>query len=405
MKFLFVHNNFPAQFRFVAEHLAQAPEHAVAAIGTMTARAMPGVRLERYHFEDLGRALVHPFARRFDREARRAEQVLYALNSLDAVGFVPDVVVAHSGWGETLPLRAKYQNAHFVAYCEFYYRDTGGDVHFDPEFPPLGVDGLTHLRAKNASQLLALADCDVGLSPTPWQRSTYPREFQAKIAVAHEGVDTAHVRPDRSAVFRLPNGLALPAGAEVLTYVARNLEPMRGIHVFLRALPAILQRRPAAHVVIAGGDGVSYGASAENGRTWKDVFLSEVGGRLDPRRVHFVGPLPFGEYLTLLQVSRVHVYLTYPFVLSWSLVEAMSAGCLIVGSDTPPLHDAISHGHNGLLVPFFDVTRLAETVSECLARPERGLGLRQAARATAIHRFDRRQALAAQLGIIVPPRR
>ncbi|SFU46497.1 Glycosyltransferase involved in cell wall bisynthesis [Methylobacterium sp. 174MFSha1.1] len=403
MQFLFVHNNFPAQFRFVAEHLARDPRHRVAAVGAAGARDLPGVRLERYPFNDVGHASVHPFARRFDREARRAEQVLYALNALDSAGFVPDVVVGHSGWGETLPLRAKYQKARFVAYCEFYYRDTGGDVHFDPEFPSLGVDGLTHLRAKNASQLVALADCDAGMSPTAWQRSTYPVEFQGKIAVAHEGVDTAAVRPDPSAAFRLPNGAVLRAGSEVLTYVARNLEPMRGFHVFMRALPEVLRRRPEAQVVIAGGHDVSYGATSPDGRSWKDVYLSEVAHRLDARRVHFLGSLPYADYLSLLQVSRAHVYLTYPFVLSWSLIEAMSAGCLIIGSDTAPLRDAITHGRDGLLVPFFDVDRLAGTISEALARPGAGLDLRQGARATALNRFDRRRALAAQLQVMMPP--
>ncbi|MFH6781396.1 MULTISPECIES: glycosyltransferase [Methylobacterium] len=403
MDFLFVHNNFPAQFRFVAEHLARDPRNRVAAVGAASARDLPGVRLERYQFEDIGRAEVHPFARRFDREARRAEQVLYALNALDRAGFVPDVIVAHSGWGETLPLRAKYPKARFVVYCEYYYRDAGGDVNFDPEFPLLGVDGLTHLRAKNSSQLLALVDSDVGISPTPWQRSTYPREFQSKIVIAHEGVDTQSVQPDARARFRLPNGRMLAAGDEVLTFVARNLEPMRGIHVFLRALPAIMAARPQAQVVIAGNDGVSYGATSPDRRSWKEVFLSEVRHRLDLARVHFVGPLPYTDYLRLLQVSRVHVYLTYPFVLSWSLVEAMSAGCLIVGSDTEPLRDAIEHGRNGLLVPFFDAGLLGRTVVGALSYPEQYLWLRQAARSTAIQRFERRHALAAQLAAIIPP--
>ncbi|MCJ2043488.1 glycosyltransferase [Methylobacterium sp. J-078] len=405
MNFLFVHNNFPAQFRFVAEHLAGDARNRVVAIGAAGSRELPGVQLARYFFDDLGRASVHPFARRFDREARRAEQVLYVLNSLDNIAFIPDVVVGHSGWGETLPLRAKYPNAHFVAYCEYFYRGRGGDVHFDPEFPALGVDGLTHLRAKNASQLIALADCDAGLSPTPWQRSTYPQEFQGKIAIAHEGVDTIAVRPNPSATFRLPTGSMLNAGAEVLTYMARNLEPMRGIHVFLRALPEVMRRRPNAHVVVVGGHDVSYGSSSPDGRSWKDVFFSEIESYIDPRRVHFLGVVSYADYLTLLQVSRVHVYLTYPFTLSWSLIEAMSTGCLIIASDTAPLHDAITHGQNGLLVPFFDIDRLAGAISECLSRPEAGLSLRQAARATAVNRFDRRQALSAQLRVMLPARK
>lgn len=400
MNILFVHTNFPAQFRYLAEVLAADPANRVAAIGSQRAGQLPGVRLERYHFHDVGHAAVHSFARRFDSEARRAEQVLYTLIALENSGFVPDVIVAHSGWGETLPLRAKFPRARLVVYCEYFYREHGQDVHFDPEFPQFGVDGMTYLRAKNASQLLALAECDLGLSPTLWQRSTYPEEFQGKIAVAHEGVDTEAVRPDDQAAFRLPSGYALTARSEVLTFVARNLEPLRGYHVFMRALPEILHARPQAQVVIVGGDGVSYGPSSPDGRSWKDVFWSEVAPRLDPRRVHFVGPLAYGSYLQLLQVSRAHVYLTYPFVLSWSLIEALSAGCLIIGSDTGPVREVVTHGQNGLLVPFFDTRTLAAAAIAALGDPGRFAPLRQRARGTAISGFERRRAAAGQLALL-----
>ncbi|MCJ2134014.1 glycosyltransferase [Methylobacterium sp. J-026] len=400
MNILFVHTNFPAQFRYLAEVLAADPAHRVAAIGSQTAGQLRGVRLERYHFHDVGHAAVHSFARRFDSEARRAEQVLYTLIALENSGFIPDVIVAHSGWGETLPLRAKFPRARLIVYCEYFYREHGQDVHFDPEFPQFGVDGMTYLRAKNASQLLALAECDLGLSPTLWQRSTYPDAFQGKIAVAHEGVDTEAVRPDDRAVFHLPSGFALTAQTEVLTFVARNLEPLRGYHVFMRALPEILHARPQAQVVIVGGDGVSYGPSSPDGRTWKDVFWGEVAPRLDPRRVHFVGALAYGHYLQLLQVSRAHVYLTYPFVLSWSLIEALSAGCLIVGSDTAPVREVITHGQNGLLVPFFDARSLAAAAIAALGDPRRFARLRQRARETATAGFERRRAAAGQLALL-----
>jgi len=400
MNVLFVHTNFPAQFRSLAQLLARDPAHRVAAIGSQTAPGLRGVRMERYHFQDTGHAAVHPFARRFDREARRAEQVLYACITLQSNGFVPDVIVAHSGWGETLPLRAKFPHARLIVYCEYFYREAGQDVHFDREFPELGVDGLTHLRAKNASQLLALAECDQGLSPTQWQRSTYPKEYHPKIAVVHEGVDAETVCPDGRAVFRLPNGLDLTRHEEVLTFVARNLEPMRGYHVFLRALPDILRARPMAHVVIVGGDSVSYGASSPDGRSWRDIFWEEVAGRLDQRRVHFVGALPYGDYLRLLQVSRAHVYLTYPFVLSWSLIEALSAGCLVIGSQTAPVEEVIRDGQNGLLVPFFEPRQLAQTAIAALAEPHRYAGLRQHARQTALLDFEQSNATVEQLNVL-----
>lgn len=399
MNVLFVHTNFPAQFRFVAQALASDGRHRVAAIGSQSSRPLHNIALQQYFIDDGGVAAVHPFARRFDRESRRAEQVLYALNALESSGFRPDVIVAHSGWGETLPLKAKFPRARLIVYCEFYYRDLGQDVHFDPEFPRLGVDGLTNLRAKNASQLLALAECDRGLSPTPWQRSTYPAEFQNKITVIHEGVDTEQVRPDPAAHFALVDGRVLTQRSEVITFVARNLEPMRGYHIFMRALPDILRACPNAEVVIVGGDDVSYGDRPPDGRSWKDVFRSEVSGAVDWRRVHLVGRLAYAAYLQLLQISAAHVYLTYPFVLSWSLVEAMSAGCLVIASDTAPLRDVVRHGENGVLVPFFDVRRLSEAVVDALRRPDAYTGLRAAARRRAVAEFDRRHVtqLASQL--------
>lgn len=401
MNVLFVHTNFPAQFRHVAQLLASDPRHRVAAIGTQTARPLPNVQLQQYYFEDVGLAAVHPFARRFDREARRAEQVLYALIALENTGFRPDVIVAHSGWGETLPLKTKFPQARLIVYCEFFYRDLGQDVHFDPEFPRLGVDGLTSLRAKNASQLLALADCDRGLSPTPWQRSTYPAEFQDKIAVIHEGVDTEQVRPNPQAHFSLGDGRVLTRDSEVITFVSRNLEPMRGYHIFMRALPDILRACPRAQVVIVGGDDVSYGDRPPDGRSWKDVFRAEVATLVDWRRVHFVGRLAYGAYLQLLQISAAHVYLTYPFVLSWSLVEALSAGCLVVASETAPLRDVVRHGENGVLVPFFDVRRLSEGVIDALHRPDAYRAMRDAARRHAVAEFDRHRVTEQALELLL----
>ena len=400
MNVLFVHTNFPAQFRFIAQVLAADGRHRVAAIGSQTARPLPTVQLQQYFFDDVGNAAVHSFARRFDREARRAEQVLYALNALDNAGFRPDVIVAHSGWGETLPLKARFPRARLVVYCEFYYSEIGQDVHFDPEFPRLGVDGLTNLRAKNANQLLALAECDRGLSPTAWQRSTYPVEFQHKIVVIHEGVDTEQVRPNSEVTFPLGYNRVLTRRSEVVTFVSRNLEPMRGYHIFMRALPDILRARPQAEIVIVGGDDVSYGDRSPDGRSWKEVYGSEVRDAVDWRRVHFTGVLAYPAYLALLQISAVHVYLTYPFVLSWSLIEAMSVGCLIVASDTAPLREVVRDGENGLLVPFFDHRRLSATVADALQRPEAYRSLREAARRTAAGEFDRRSVTRDLLALI-----
>jgi glycosyltransferase involved in cell wall biosynthesis len=259
MNILFIHNNFPAQFGNLAREVSNRPGYRVAAVGAETAQRLPNVDLRKYRMPAFDVSQTHPFARRFDVECRRATQVLYALSDLRVSGFEPDLIIGHCGWGETLPLRSLFPQARIAIYCEFYYRPEGQDVHFDPEGPQLGLDGLVTLHCKNASTLLSLADADIGLSPTHWQKQTYPPEYQDKIHVVHEGVDGNRLRPNAAARFTLPDGTALHRGQEIVTFVARNLEPMRGYQIFMRALPEILFARPAAQVLIVGGDGVSYG--------------------------------------------------------------------------------------------------------------------------------------------------
>ena len=390
MRILFIHNNFPAQFQHLARFLVEQSGIQVAAIGAPTAGAIKGVRLLKYAMTDVAVSSCHPFARRFDMECHRAEQVLYALTSLAASGFVPDVVIAHPGWGETLPIRSVFSKARLIVYCEFFYGVSGRDVGFDPEFPATGMDGHVGLHLKNASTLLALSECDAGLSPTHWQRGTYPAVFRDKIAVLHEGIDTSRVRPAPKSSLRLPLGRLLTAKDEVVTFVARNLEPLRGYHVFMRALPRILAERPNAQIVLIGGHGTSYGAQPPRGTTWQSLFLKELAGRLDLQRVHFVGQLPYQDYLQALQISSAHVYFSYPFVLSWSVLEAMSAGCLVIASDTAPVREVLDE-NNGILVPFFDVRQLADRVADALAQPDRYRKIRAAARQTIVDKYDLKQ--------------
>lgn len=394
MNILFVHQNFPAQFRHVAAELSRDPQHRVAAIGSATAGWISGVEMARYAFGPVDVGHTHAFARRFDVECRRAEQILYAAQALRADGFVPDVVVAHHGWGETLPLRAAYPDARLIAYCEYYYQARGGDVGFDPGQPPLTPDAETALRARNAATLLALADCDAAVSPTEWQRSTFPKEFRSKISVIHEGVDTDEVRPDPEATFSPRPGLLLRNGDDVVTFVARDLEPLRGYPVFMQSLPRILRERPRAHVVIVGSDGTSYGAAPPVGDTWKDIGLRSVEGDIDRERVHFVGRLERAEFLRVLQVAACHVYLTMPFVLSWSMLEAMAVRCPLVASDTAPCREVIRDEVNGLLVPFFDPDALADAVLALLGDRPRASALGAAARRTIKKRYRVRDGIA-----------
>jgi glycosyltransferase involved in cell wall biosynthesis len=309
MNTLFVHNNFPAQFRNLAAGLARDPDMNLAAIGSNTATPMQGVRVIKYSLADADLADTHPFARRFDMECRRAEEVLYGLSTLSSSGFKPDIIFAHPGWSETVPLRTMLPQAKLLFYCEFYYSAHGGDLGFDPEFSATGLDGHIALQLKNATTLLALEDCELGISPTKWQQSTFPAHYQSKIDIVHEGINVEVAKPAPGAVLTLPSGRQLRRSDEVVAYVARNLEPVRGYHIFMRALPGILARRPNAEIVIVGGDGTSYGAAPQAGTSWKSIFLKEVESRIDLRRVHFLGRIPYHTYINVLQVSSAHVYL------------------------------------------------------------------------------------------------
>jgi len=384
---LFVHNNFPGQYKLLVQHLSKLPNFRVFAIGSHTAAEQAGVEIQRYTLATGELEATHSFARRFELECRRAEQVIYAANMLKLGGMSPKMIFVHPGWGEALPLRQIFPDVRICVYCEFYYHAQGADVGFDPELGKFGVDGLTKIRLRNAATLLALADSDVGVAPTDWQRSVFPPEFRPKVRVIHDGIDTAKLKPDASSFTHRQIGRAFQTGDEILTFVARNLEPYRGFHIFMRALPRILAARPNAHVCIVGGTDVSYGSPPPAADNWKTVLLDEIRGRVDLGRVHFLGQLPYEQLIALLRVSRVHTYLTYPFVLSWSVLEALALECIVVASDISPVREVIRHNENGFLVPFFDSDALADKVTEILAAPGRFSSVKKRARATILKRY------------------
>jgi glycosyltransferase involved in cell wall biosynthesis len=280
-----------------------------------------------------------------------------------------------------------YPDTKLINYCEFFYRSTGQDFNFDPEFAEKpGAEW--NLRSRNAIQLLGLDAMDAGISPMAWQAKTFPAEYAKKISVIHEGVDTNVIKPDpKAGIVIKDKNLTLTAKNEVITFVSRNLEPYRGFHIFMRALPELLAQRPNAHVIIIGGDGVSYGKTLLQG-TYRQLALKEVGGKIDHSRVHFIGKVPYIDYLRVLQISTAHVYLTYPFVLSWSMLEAMAAGCLIIGSRTPPVEEVIKHGQNGLLVDFFSPSELVKTICSAVRRKDRHQNLREEARKTVVDKYN-----------------
>jgi len=389
--YLFIHQNFPGQYRHVVRYLADQPENTVYFFTQPNGNWMRGVNKIAYCVGQNGPVNCHPYTVEIDRAIRTGSVVAEECRKLQHQGIRPDLIVGHSGWGETLFVKEVFPDVPVLANFEFFYRAQGADIGFDPEFTSI-FNNPSWLLARNATTLLAYEAADWGHAATGWQHSLFPTGMRSRITVLHEGVDTDLTCPDPEAAFRLPDSsLRLTRRDEVVTYVARNLEPYRGFHIFMRALPELLRRRKRLHVLIVGGDGVSYGAPAPPGSTFRKTMLDEVGTSLDMDRVHFLGQVEQDTYLTVLKVSSVHVYLTYPFVLSWSFVEAMASGCLVVGSATAPVLEVLRDGENGLAVDFFSPRALVARIEEVLDHPDRMQSLREAARRSAVEQFDLRR--------------
>lgn len=392
---LFVHQNFPGQYRHLGPALLGAG-HRCVAVAASGATGVAGIPLRRYEIPaaHARQGAGHPWAADWQLKCVRAEAVARLVHQLVHEGFQPDLVVGHPGWGELLAIKDVLPSVPVLHHLEFVYQLDGADMEFDPEFTAqeLGFEALSRrirLRLRRAPQLLALHDLDRAWAPTNWQAATAPGCFKDRITVVHEGIDTAKIAPNPRAEVRLSRaGLTFRPGDEVVTYVARNLEPYRGFHVFMRALPALLRQRSCCHVVIVGGDSVSYGAGPAAGGSWRELLLAELEGQLDLTRIHFVGRVPHDVLHRLFQVSACHVYLTYPFVLSWSLLEAMSCGTFVVASATPPVQEVIRDGVNGCLVDFFDQEALVASMLERLAHPARSFALALAARQTIVNGYD-----------------
>lgn len=384
---LFAHNNFPAQFGFVAE-AATARGFRCAAIASPTGRAMPGVPVEQWTAGRSSSREIFREAIRAEADLIRAHAAADAALRLKRQGFEPDLIIGHPGWGETIYLREIFPKARQIIYAEYYYRTADGDVGFDPEFGPARAP--MELHAKNIGLALALSEADAIVAPTPFQASRLPDVFRQRTEILHEGVDTARIRKNAAARWVTAGGRVLDGSRPVITFVSRKLEPLRGYHIFMRSLPRLLEEVPDAEILIIGEEArAGYGAAAPGGRTWAEVILDEVRDRVDMSRIHFTGRIPYDRLIDALSLSWAHVYFTYPFVMSWSLLEAMACGCLIVGSDTAPVRDAIAGGDNGVLLDFFDQAGLSRTLIEACRWPRRFDLMRAAAQATINARYDR----------------
>jgi glycosyltransferase involved in cell wall biosynthesis len=354
-----------------------------------------GVTVSSYASSRSSTLTMHPWGLEFEAKIIRGEGLFRFAKEKKSSGYEPDLVIAHPGWGEVLFLQNVWPKAKLAIFCEWFYRANGLDVGFDPEFGPPSDDILCGITVKNLSYLSAMHWASGALSPTYWQASTFPAEFRKKIEVIHDGVDTQKICPSETGQswpeFLIKAGI--PINTSLVTFVNRNLEPYRGYHSFMRSLPRILAENSKIHVAMVGGVERGYGAAPPGGQTWRQVYEAEVFGQLTSQqqdRVHYLGRLPHSNLVRLYQISTVHVYLTYPFVLSWSLLEAMSAGCAVVASRTAPVEEVIRHDENGLLVDFFNPNELADKVLALLDNEKLRQLLGKQARQTVTDQYDLR---------------
>jgi glycosyltransferase involved in cell wall biosynthesis len=386
MKILFLHPNFPAQFRHLATVFGQNKQNTVVYATNRREGQITGVNKVIYEKSRTARPETHHYVRPLENAVLEAQAVYRITQQLKDRGFYPDIVYGHSGWGPTLFMKDIFPKATLLCYFEWYYNAYGSDASFDPS-DPINADDEARIRIKNAPILLDLVSCDRGLSPTQWQRSQFPQEFQSKIKVHHDGIDTDYFRPLPNAKLFLPRiNLDLSQAEEIVTYVARGMEPYRGFPQLIETIYLLQKKRPECHFVIVGKDRVAYGKNLTNGKTYKEVMLEKFP--LDLSRVHFTDLLPYDEYLQVLQASSVHIYLTRPFVLSWSMLEALSTGCAIVASDTAPVTEVIEDNVNGLLVDFFKPEQISDRVIEALDNPLKMATIRQKARETMLESYD-----------------
>lgn len=401
MKILFAHPNFPGQFVHLARHATATPGWEAAAITDAGNRRPPMVDTETYaiparHVATNSRAVAS-----FAEAVVRAEGAAAAALRLRARGFHPDVVLAHGAWGEGIYLKEVFPRAAVVVYAELFRRSAGQNVGFDPEFDDRPPDGFYRCASQNAPMLASLAGADAGLAPTRWQADSFPQALRGSIAVCHDGIDTDAIAPDPGATLTLPSGVVVRAGEPIVTFASRILEPLRGYHRFMRAIPAILDASPEARVLVVGRRGPGYGPAVGGSAGESDPFLDAIRDRIDPSRVHFLGHLSRADFTRLLQVSAAHVHLSWPFVLSWSFLEAMAAGAPIVSADTAPVREFVGDGQGARLVQGLDADGVAAAVTDLLRRPEDAMAMRAAARAIARSRVDLRTVcLPAQVALL-----
>lgn len=395
MNILFLHRNFPAQFRHVAPALASDPNNKVVFITNNDTLNFPNIRKVVYRTKREVPKDCHGYLRFVEESVIHAQATAEAAIMLKNSGFVPDIIYGHT-WGQTMFMKDVFPDVPLLCYFEWFYQAKNSDIGFDGEEPD--VDELAKLRTKNAHLLIDLYSCDAGICPTKFQASQFPKEFQHKIKVMHDGVDTDFCTPDENATFTVKDkNITFTAKDEVVTYATRGMEAYRGFPEFMKAAEILLKKRPNLHIIVAGEDRVCYGPKLV-GTTYKKLMTERLD--LDMNRLHFVGGLPFYEYVNLLRISSAHVYLTYPFVCSWSMLDSMSCGCPLIASNTPPVTEFVKDGENGILFDFYNIEEQVRKIEFALDNRELMKSLRINARKTITENYALKDLLPKHLEYI-----
>ena len=388
MKILLVHQNMPGQYREMLDWLVAQGGHELVFLTQR--RNFPdrdGVEKVVYAPHRVPARDAYALSKVWEEAVGAGYGAAQAAQSLKDRGFVPDIILGHTGWGELLFMKQVYPDVPILGFFEYFYLDKGGPVGFDPEDPANDATPFL-IHARNAVPFANLHVADRGIVPTEWQRDCFPEMFHPKMWVCHDGIRTDKLRPDPDVWLSLGRVGRVTREDEIFTYVARNMERTRGFHLFMRALPLIQKARPNARVLIIGGNDTSYGKESTMKGGFRAEMEAEVGHLIDWDRTHFLGQVPYESFQKVIQIGRCHIYLTMPFVLSWSLLESMSMEATIVASDVAPVREAITHGETGLLTDFFDPPALAEKVIGVLSDPEGHAHLGRAAREHVVRTYD-----------------
>jgi glycosyltransferase involved in cell wall biosynthesis len=369
MHVLFVHQNFPAQFGHIAAYLAQRHGYRCTFVSEKPPGHAGGIERIQYQVKGGATRQNHYCSRTFENAVWHTHAVYEALKARPDVR--PDLIVGHSGFGSTLFLRELYPRCPIINYFEYFYRPTGSDMDFRPDFPSTELSRL-RARARNAMLLLDLENCDLGYSPTRWQRDRLPPVFHDKVRVVFDGVDTGVWHPEDRAPGspRRLGDRTFAGDVRLVTYATRGMESMRGFDIFMKVARKLCQRRQDVHFLIAGQDRVCYGGDEQvtGGKSFKEWVLAQDA--YDLSRFTFLGLVPPPVLAQLFAITDLHIYLTVPFVLSWSLMDALACGAPVLASDTGPVREMIEPGKNGLLCDFFDVDGLVETANRVLDAPQ-----------------------------------